>query len=108
MNGERDIVIVDGARTPFVKSGTELARVSAVDLGRIAMREAIERAEIDPAWIDEVIVGNIAGPPDSRQHRARHRAERQGAQARARVHREPQLRLGARGRRRGGVSHPFR
>jgi len=65
VNGDRDIVIVDGARTPFVKSGTELARVSAVDLGRIAMREAIERAEIDPEWIDEIVVGNIAGPPDS-------------------------------------------
>ena len=65
MNGERDIVIVDGARTPFVKSGTDLARVSPVDLGRVAMREAIERAEIDPAWIDEVVVGNIAGPADS-------------------------------------------
>jgi len=65
VNGERDVVVVAGARTPFVKAGTELARVSAVDLGRIAMREAIERAEIDPDWIDEVVVGNIAGPPDA-------------------------------------------
>ncbi|NIM01790.1 MAG: acetyl-CoA C-acyltransferase [Acidobacteria bacterium] len=65
MNGERDVVILSGARTPFVKSGTELAGVSAVDLGRVAMREAIERAEIDPDWIDEVVVGNIAGPADA-------------------------------------------
>lgn len=65
MKSERDVVIVAGARTPFIKAGTELARVSAVDLGRIAMREAIERAEIDPDWIDEVVVGNIAGPPDA-------------------------------------------
>ena len=65
MNGERDVIIVSGARTPFIKAGTELAGVSAVELGRIAMREAIERAEIDPAWIDEVVVGNIAGPPDA-------------------------------------------
>ena len=65
MSGERDIVIVAGARTPFVKAGTELANVSAVDLGRITMREAIERAEIDPDWIDAVVVGNVAGPPDS-------------------------------------------
>ena len=65
MKNEHDVVIVAGARTPFIKAGTELARVSAVDLGRIAMREAIERAEIDPDWIDEVVVGNIAGPPDA-------------------------------------------
>ncbi len=49
MNGDRDVVVVSGARTPFVKAGTEFARLSAVELGRIAMREAIERAEIDPA-----------------------------------------------------------
>lgn len=65
MSDDRDIVIVAGVRTPFVKSGSELARVSAVDLGRIAMREAIERAEIDPDWIDEVIVGNISSPADA-------------------------------------------
>src|SRR4030095_1432275 len=39
--------------------------VSAVEIGRIAVREAIERAEIDPEAIDEVVVGNIAGPADS-------------------------------------------
>ena len=62
---DRDIFIVSGARTPFVKSGTDLARVSAVDLGRIAVRESIERAEIDPECVDEVVVGNIAGPADA-------------------------------------------
>ena len=35
-----------------------------MELGRIAVREAVERAEIDPQEIDEVVVGNIAGPPD--------------------------------------------
>ena len=40
MSGERDVVIVSGVRTPFIKAGTELARVSAVELGRIAELEA--------------------------------------------------------------------
>ena len=65
MNHDRDVVVVAGARTPFVKAGTLLARAGAVDLGRIAVREAVERSEIDPAAIDEVIVGNIAGPADA-------------------------------------------
>lgn len=65
MYGERDVVVVSGARTPFVKSDTLLARVGAVDLGRIVVREAIERADIDPSRIDEVIAGNIAGPADA-------------------------------------------
>jgi acetyl-CoA C-acetyltransferase/acetyl-CoA acyltransferase len=65
MIGDRDVVVVAGARTPFVKAGTILRRVGAVELGRIAVREAIERSEIDPEAIDEVVVGNIAGPADA-------------------------------------------
>ena len=65
MNGDRDVVVVAGVRTPFVKAGTLFGRTPAVELGRIVVREAIERAEIDPAAVDEVIVGNVAGPPDA-------------------------------------------
>ena len=65
MIGDRDVVVVGGARTPFVKAGTLFSSVGAVELGRIAVREAIERAEIDADAIDEVIVGNIAGPADA-------------------------------------------
>ena len=65
MIGDRDVVVVAGARTPFAKAGTLFGRVSAVELGRVAVREAIERAEIDPEAIDEVVVGNIAGPADA-------------------------------------------
>jgi acetyl-CoA acetyltransferase family protein len=61
----REVVVVEGVRTPFVKAGTDLARVSAVELGRIALREAIERAEIDPDDLDEVVVGNVANPPEA-------------------------------------------
>jgi len=63
--GKRDVVVVAGVRTPFVKAGTLFGSLSAVDLGRIVVREAVERAGIDPDELDEVIVGNIAGPPDA-------------------------------------------
>jgi len=62
---DRDVVVVNGARTPFVKAWTSLGGVHAVDLGRMVVREAIERSDLDPATIDEVIVGNIAGPADA-------------------------------------------
>jgi acetyl-CoA C-acetyltransferase/acetyl-CoA acyltransferase len=65
MSEGRDVVVVAGVRTPFVKAWTLLDRVHPVELGRLAVREAVERADIDPAGIDEVIVGNIAGPADS-------------------------------------------
>jgi acetyl-CoA C-acetyltransferase/acetyl-CoA acyltransferase len=61
----RDVVVVAGVRTPFVKAGTDFGSVHAVELGRVAMREAIERAEIDPEDLDEVVVGNVANPPDA-------------------------------------------
>ncbi|ANM30263.1 hypothetical protein ABI59_12735 [Acidobacteria bacterium Mor1] len=65
MSNERDVVIVAGVRTPFVKAATHFRRVPAVQLARTAVREAVEQAEIDPAEIDEVILGNIAGPADA-------------------------------------------
>ena len=65
MLNDRDVVVVAGARTPFVKAGTLLGRVHPAELGRVVVREAIERADLDPAGLDEVIVGNIAGPADA-------------------------------------------
>jgi len=62
---ERDAVIVAGARTPFCRAGTDLARIPAHQLMQHALREALERAEVRPDEIDEVIVGNIAQPAES-------------------------------------------
>ena len=58
----RRVVIVDGIRTPFVKSGTRFENVPAQELGRAALRELLDRTGVDPATLDEVILGNIAGP----------------------------------------------
>ncbi|MEW6212498.1 MAG: acetyl-CoA C-acetyltransferase [Acidobacteriota bacterium] len=54
-----DAVILSGARTPVGKLLGALKDLSAVDLGVIAARAAIERAGIDPAEVDEVILGNV-------------------------------------------------
>jgi len=54
-----DAVIVSGARTPVGKFMGALKDHSAVDLGVVAARAAIQRAGIDPASIDEVIMGNV-------------------------------------------------
>jgi len=62
---DRDVVVVAGARTPFVKAGTVFRGVGAVELARVVIREAVERAELDADAFDEVIVGNIAGPADA-------------------------------------------
>jgi acetyl-CoA acyltransferase len=64
-NGRREVVLVDGVRTPFVKAGTELRDVPAVELGRTVLRELIERVELDVRTVDEVIVGNTGMPADA-------------------------------------------
>ncbi|WHY55706.1 acetyl-CoA C-acetyltransferase [Peribacillus simplex] len=55
----REVVIVGAARTPVGAFGGSLANVSAVDLGVVAAKEAIKRANISTDMIDEVLVGNI-------------------------------------------------
>lgn len=61
MNPPR-LVIVDGVRTPFCKMGTDLARLAADELGRIAVSSLLVRTGLDPALIDEVIFGCVAQP----------------------------------------------
>ena len=55
----RDVVIVSAARTPIGSFGGTLKDTKAVTLGGIACKGAIERAGIDPAIIDEVLLGNV-------------------------------------------------
>ena len=55
----RTPVIVGAARTPIGRFLGGLAPLSAPELGGIAIRAAIERAGIDPAEIEDVIMGNV-------------------------------------------------
>lgn len=55
----KEVVIISAARTAIGSFGGSLANFSAVDLGVFAAKEAIKRAGINPADIDETIVGNI-------------------------------------------------
>jgi acetyl-CoA C-acetyltransferase len=55
----QDIVIVSAARTAVGKFGGSLAKVSAPDLGAIAIKEALARAKLTPDQIGEVIMGQV-------------------------------------------------
>ena len=54
-----DIVIVSSVRTPMGGFQGSLSSLTAVDLGAIAIREAIARAGIQPADVQEVIMGCV-------------------------------------------------
>lgn len=55
----REIVIASAARTPTGSFGGTLSATPAVELGRIAIEAAVERAGIEKSVVDEVIVGNV-------------------------------------------------
>lgn len=61
----RDVVIVEGVRTPFAKAGTKLKSVHAAKLGQVAMKDLIARTNLDVNVIDEVIIGNTGSPSDA-------------------------------------------
>ncbi|MFP3388924.1 acetyl-CoA C-acetyltransferase [Brevibacillus sp. SIMBA_040] len=64
-------VIVGAARTPFGKFGGSLKALSAVDLGAVVIKEALERSGVSGDQVDEVIMGMVvqagAGQVPSRQ-----------------------------------------
>jgi acetyl-CoA acetyltransferase family protein len=81
-DGPSEIVIVSGARTPMAEwiggkrgdglPGGALAPVSAIDLGAAAARAAIQRAGIEPATIDHVVMGNALQTSADAIYGARH------------------------------------
>ncbi len=56
-----DAVIVSGVRTPIGAFGGVFSDYPATSLAAVAIREAVERARIDPGDVDEVLMGNVVG-----------------------------------------------
>jgi len=54
-----DAVIIAGCRIPVGKFQGSLSDFSAPQLGAMVVREAVKRAAIDPAEVDECIMGNV-------------------------------------------------
>jgi acetyl-CoA acetyltransferase family protein len=61
----KNVVIVDGLRTPFIKAWTDFAAIPAHNLGAIVTRELMERKNLPANIINEMIIGNIAQPPEA-------------------------------------------
>jgi acetyl-CoA C-acetyltransferase len=65
------VYILSAVRTPIGKFGGSLASLTAADIGVVAAKAAIERANLQPAQIEETIFGNArqagGGPNPARQ-----------------------------------------
>ncbi len=74
----RDLVLVDGVRTPMAEYNGSFADLSAIDLGAAAARALLERTGADPAEIDHVVVGNALQTSPDAIYGARHVALKAG------------------------------
>jgi acetyl-CoA acetyltransferase family protein len=59
------LAVLTGCRTPQAKAFGKLSSVSAVELGVAALQGAVKKSSITSEQLDEVIFGNVAGPPDA-------------------------------------------
>jgi acetyl-CoA acetyltransferase family protein len=57
--------ILAGVRTPFAKAGGAFKSTPVYDLGRVALSELFATQDLDPARLDEVILGNCAQPAEA-------------------------------------------
>ncbi len=55
----REVVIVSAARTPIGSFGGAFKEVSAIQLGVVAVKAALERAGLRPEQVEDVLLGNI-------------------------------------------------
>ncbi|MES1211397.1 MAG: acetyl-CoA C-acyltransferase, partial [Acidobacteriota bacterium] len=74
----RDLVFVDGVRTPMIEYNTDFTDVSAIDLAAHAARALLERTGIQGNEIDHTIVGNALQTSPDAIYGARHVALKAG------------------------------
>jgi acetyl-CoA acetyltransferase family protein len=67
-----DVFILGGARTPMAEYTGKLRDFSALDLGAIAARAAMERTRVDPAIVNHVVFGNVLQTSADAVYGARH------------------------------------
>ena len=68
----KQVFILGGARTPMTQHVGALKDFSAIDLGAIASKAALERTATKPEWIDHVVFGNVQQSSVDAHYGARH------------------------------------
>jgi acetyl-CoA acetyltransferase family protein len=74
----RDLVLVDGVRTPMADYNGAFAEVSAIELGAHAARALFTRTGVAPEEVDHTVVGNVMQTSPDAIYGARHVALRAG------------------------------
>jgi acetyl-CoA acetyltransferase family protein len=74
----KQVFILGGARTPMTTHVGALKDLSAIELGAIASKAALERSAVRPEWIDHVVFGNVQQSSVDAHYGARHVGLRAG------------------------------
>ena len=68
----QEVLIAGGARTPMLEYAGAFKDVSALELGAVAARAALERSGARPEWVDHVVMGNALQTSGDAIYGARH------------------------------------
>ncbi|HEX7186336.1 MAG TPA: thiolase family protein [Thermoanaerobaculia bacterium] len=74
----RDLVFIDGVRTPMIEYNTDFADVSAIDLAAHAAKALLDKTGVEGSEIDHTIVGNALQTSPDAIYGARHVALKAG------------------------------
>jgi len=75
---QQAIYILSGARTPVGVLQGAFSDISAIDLGVVAAKGALERSNVDPKLVDQVVIGNVMQTSKDAIYFARHVALKAG------------------------------
>ncbi|HVZ18742.1 MAG TPA: acetyl-CoA C-acyltransferase, partial [Terriglobales bacterium] len=78
MSSHTDVAIVSGVRTPMGRYCGKLRDFTAMDLGAVAAKGALDRAQVDPKEVDHVVFGNAQQTSGDALYGARHVGLRAG------------------------------
>ncbi len=73
-----DVLILGGVRTPMADYVGALKGFTAIELGALASRAALDRTAVQPAWVDHVVFGNVMQTSADAVYGARHVGLRAG------------------------------
>lgn len=57
------VAVIAGCRTPFVKASGSFNNMSALDLGKACVRELLDRTNVNPKEVDEIVYGTAISKP---------------------------------------------
>lgn len=55
--------VIDGCRTPFTRAGSDLARLTAIELGQLSVKELLARTGLDGESVDHLVYGTVVHDP---------------------------------------------